>query len=67
MSQGQRRGHAPLTGLGVIKCGHCGQPTRDHSLLELCPELARVLGHTKLTAPSPLAAGKEKLRAESRS
>ncbi len=67
MKQGQRRGDAPAMGLGVIKCGHCGQPTRDHSILELCPELARVLGHTKLTAPSPLTAGKETQRAEATS
>ncbi len=53
MTQGQRRGNAPNRGLGVIKCGHCGVPTRDHSILELCPELVRTLKGTKLTVSSP--------------
>ncbi len=54
MAQGGKpRGHAPAKGRGVIKCAQCGEPTRDHSMLRLCPELVEILGTTRLTAPSP--------------
>ncbi len=63
MPQGQRRGNAPPKGLGITKCGHCGKPTRDHSLLELCPELVKVLKGTRLAVSSPRSTEQEHRRA----
>ena len=59
-----KKGHTPPKGRGVILCYECGKPTRDHSLLEVCPELLKVLETTRLTAPRPLAAKHEQEKAE---